>query len=110
MFKRILFLLFVTIAATTVSAQVTSSSLTGNIRSVSGQPLVGATVKATHIPTGTVYTTQARTDGVFNIVNMIPGGPYKIETSFVGYAADAQSDVVLPLGETIRADADLKPS
>jgi len=110
MFKRILFLLFVTMAVTIVSAQVTSSSLTGNVRSTSGQPLVGATVKATHLPTGTVYTTQARTDGVFNIVNMIPGGPYKIETSFVGYTPDAQSDLVLPLGETIRVDADLKPA
>src|SRR5436853_22815 len=105
MLKRILFLLVAIAAGAIAGAQVTSSSITGNVRSSSGEPLVGATVKAIHVPTGTVYTTQTRTDGVFNIVNMIPGGPYTVETSFVGYSPNTQAAQELPLGETVRIDA-----
>jgi outer membrane receptor protein involved in Fe transport len=107
MLKRILFLFAIILIATTLTAQVTTSSLTGTVRSASGEALVGATVKGTHVPTGTEYTTQTRANGVYNIVNMIPGGPYKIEISFVGFAGFNEENVNLPLGENTRIDADL---
>lgn len=85
------------------NAQVTTSSITGVIKSGS-EVLSGATIKATHQPTGTVFTTASLKQGVFNIVNMIPGGPYSIEVSFVGYQNFNQSDVFLALGENTRLD------
>src|SRR5690242_20741186 len=102
MLKRILVLIAILFATGSVIAQVTTSSMTGNVKSPSGEGLVGATVKATHIPTGTNYTTQTRVNGVYNIVNMIPGGPYKVEISFVGFGTFSQDNVVLPLGENTR--------
>lgn len=107
MLKRILVLIAISFATSSVIAQVTTSSMTGNVKSPSGEGLVGATVKATHIPTGTNYTTQTRVNGVYNIVNMIPGGPYKVEISFVGFSTFSQDNVVLPLGENTRVDANL---
>jgi outer membrane receptor protein involved in Fe transport len=107
--KLLCFVLALT-ALSKVQGQVTTSSISGTVKSASGEPLSGATVKAVHTPTGTNYTTVSTREGVFNIVNMIPGGPYTIEISFVGYTAYSESDVTLRLGETTRIDPSLTPA
>lgn len=108
MLKRILYLLtFIVLAHSISFSQVTSSSVTGNVRAQGGDPLVGATVKITHVPTGTVYVSQTKTDGVYNLVNMIPGGPYSVDISYVGFTPFTQTNLTLPLGETTRIDADM---
>lgn len=88
-------------------AQVTTSSITGFVKNASGEALPGATIRATHVPTGTVYNTQARAGGRFDINNMNPGGPYTIVTSFVGYENDTRSEVFLALGEAQKVDLTL---
>ncbi|MCS3795764.1 carboxypeptidase regulatory-like domain-containing protein [Niastella sp. OAS944] len=80
-------------------SQVTSSSITGVVKSTKGEPLVGATVVARHEPTGSTFTTLTRTRGIFDITNIPPGGPYTITITYVGYAAFKKSDVNIPLGE-----------
>ncbi|HNP53884.1 MAG TPA: TonB-dependent receptor, partial [Ferruginibacter sp.] len=62
--------------------------------------LAGATITATHVPTGTVYTAVARSGGRFDINNMNAGGPYTIVASFVGFESDSKSNISLTLGET----------
>lgn len=79
-------------------AQVTTSSITGTVVS-DNKPLVGATIKATHVPSGTVYTTVARSNGQFTIPNMRVGGPYRVEISFVGLKTEVIEDIQLKLGE-----------
>jgi hypothetical protein len=93
-----------------VQGQVTTSSISGTVKSATGETLAGATVKAVHTPTGTNYTTVTTREGIFNIVNMIPGGPYSIEISFVGYNAYKEDNVTLRLGETTRIDPSLTTS
>jgi hypothetical protein len=92
-----------------LNAQVTNSSITGVIKAGS-EVLQGATIKATHLPTGTVFTTASLKQGVFNIVNMIPGGPYTIEASYVGYQTLKQDNITLALGENTRLDLSLNAS
>jgi outer membrane receptor protein involved in Fe transport len=110
MLKRILFLIAIVCIAGSVMAQVTTSSLTGNIKRAGGEPLGGATVKATHVPSGTTYVTVTGNSGVYNIVNMVPGGPYRIEITFVGFSTVTQDNIILPLGENTRFDTDLSSS
>src|SRR5689334_5345184 len=100
MVKRIACLMAVlsVLFLSSTQAQVTTSTVSGNI-TAGGEPLAGATITATHLPTGTVYRSSSLKQGVFNLVNLIPGGPYKIEVSFVGYQTYTQSDVTLALGE-----------
>jgi len=81
-----------------VNAQVTTSSMTGTIKDDKGT-LPGASIKATHIPTGTVYTVSTNNDGRFTIGGMRVGGPYTVEISFVGYKAEKQTEIYLKLGE-----------
>ena len=85
-------------------AQVTTSSISGTVTTADGKELVGATVKATHEPTGTVYTTQTRKGGTYGIANMNPGGPYTIQVSFVGLSTEKRSDIYLLLGEPLKSD------
>ncbi|MBX9784021.1 MAG: carboxypeptidase regulatory-like domain-containing protein [Chitinophagaceae bacterium] len=91
-----LFAMFVSMAAV---AQVTTSSITGTVKDKSGNALEGATVTATHTPTGTVYTTISKKGGVFNIVNARIGGPYKLKVEFVGQKAYEVEGFTLSLGE-----------
>ena len=80
-------------------AQVTTSNLSGLIRSTKGDPIVGASIKATHSPTGTVYATGSTRSGRYNINNLQSGGPYVLEVTFVGLAKETKNDVFLSLGE-----------
>ncbi len=87
-----------------LTAQTTTSSISGSAKSANGEPLVGATVTATHVPTGTVYRVATRTSGRFSIANMNPGGPYTIVVSFVGFTESKKEDVYLTLGENSTQD------
>lgn len=97
-FRFFVVVLFMAIA-TLLQAQVTTSSMSGRITDNSHEPLIGATIMATHTPTGTVYGASARVDGSFNISNMRIGGPYTIEVSYIGYHTETLKGVNLTLGE-----------
>ncbi len=100
MLKKIfLFIALVFLSAAIVQAQVTTSSITGKITDNAGAPLSGATVTATHTPTGTVYKGTTNESGNINLGNVRVGGPYKIEITYVGYTPDIQQDVYLELGQ-----------
>lgn len=83
----------------TLQAQVTTSSISGTIRTSKGEALTGATITATHTPTGTIYRVTSRTGGRFDLYNLNPGGPYTITVSFVGFNEEKKEDVFLNLGE-----------
>jgi outer membrane receptor protein involved in Fe transport len=96
--KFLLLTLVVMFAAFRANAQVTTSSLTGTVRD-SQETLIGATIKATHLPTGTTYGSSTGADGRFNIPNMRVGGPYTVSISYIGYQNQTFSDIALKLGE-----------
>src|SRR4051812_19047442 len=111
MLKRILCLLTVSLLASTfIFSQVTTSSLTGTVKDSSGQALAGATITATHQPSGTRYTTISQGSGQFTISNMKVGGPYLVEVSFVGFQTQRYDDIFLKLAEATILDAGLSPA
>ncbi|MEJ7589856.1 MAG: TonB-dependent receptor, partial [Ferruginibacter sp.] len=93
-----------------MDAQVTTSSVTGVITNGTGDVLPGTTVVVTHTPTGTVYKTSTNKSGKYDLVNLIPGGPYAIEISSVGFTSFTESNYNLPLGENTKIDAVLNVS
>ncbi|KIC91423.1 TonB-dependent receptor [Flavihumibacter sp. ZG627] len=99
--KRIVRLVCLFLAfAISTNAQVTTSSMTGSVKAASGDPLVGASVTVTHVPTGTVYTTLTRAGGRFDLANINTGGPYRVQVSFVGFESVTREDIFVDLGET----------
>ncbi|WP_165798476.1 TonB-dependent receptor [Chitinophaga costaii] len=97
--RKLLFTLALAFATIAVYAQATTSSLTGTVKDNKGQSLIGATVKAVHVPSGTVYGTITQNDGRFNIANMKVGGPYKIDITYIGYVSRSYDNISLQLGE-----------
>src|SRR5215212_3470611 len=107
MLKRILYLVSFVLMAGQMFAQVTTSSITGVIKGVNGEALVGATVTATHVPTSSVYRTVSRVGGRFDLNNLNPGGPYNIDITYVGHQPFSRPEIFLNLGETARQDFQL---
>ncbi|MBF9252045.1 carboxypeptidase regulatory-like domain-containing protein [Pontibacter sp. 172403-2] len=91
-------------------AQVTTSSINGSVRDQQGAPLIGATVRATHQPSGTTYGAVTNADGRFNIANVRTGGPYAIEVSYIGYQPKTYSNINLKLGVPYELEATLSES
>ncbi|MEZ4940359.1 MAG: carboxypeptidase regulatory-like domain-containing protein [Saprospiraceae bacterium] len=74
------------IAGTThVLGQVTTSTIQGEVTDTKGDPLPGATIVATHVPSGTRYGVTARTDGRFTLPNLRVGGPYVVTAALTGF-------------------------
>jgi len=84
--------------------QITTSSISGVVKNEKQEVLAGATIHATHVPTGTEYKTQANKSGVFVLPAIRVGGPYTIHASFVGYKKGEVTDVNTQLGVTSNVD------
>ena len=84
---------------TTVMAQVTTSGISGKIVS-QGEDVIGATITATHQPSGTVYRAVTNIDGRYTIQGMRVGGPYKVTVAYIGQKTKTFDNVTLRLGET----------
>lgn len=97
--KKLLFLLGLLVPIIFVQAQVTTSSMTGLVSQSDGQVTVGATVKAVHVPSGTVYSGTTNESGRFNLANMRVGGPYRVEITYVGQSPEVSEDIFLQLGQ-----------
>ena len=80
-------------------AQVTTGTITGNVKDGKGVSLAGASVEAIHEPSGSRYKTVSSSTGKFTLPGLRVGGPYKITFSFVGLKTEVVSDVVTQLGE-----------
>ncbi len=80
-------------------AQVTTSGMSGKVSS-KGDVVIGATVTATHEPSGTVYRAITNIDGRYSIQGMRVGGPYTVDITYVGHQTKTFNHVSLNLGET----------
>lgn len=108
--KHILLLMLTCICTVSLSAQSTTSSISGRITENSNDPLPGATVIATHEPSGTRYCTTANPQGNFQLQGMRVGGPYRIEFSYVGYHPATFTNIQLKLAENFVQNAVMQPS
>jgi len=105
------FLLFTLVALLGVAfshAQVTTGSITGIVKDAQQETLIGATVKATHIPTGTVYSASTNVKGQFNLPNVRVGGPYTLTVSYIGLNSKSLEDLNVSLGNPLRVDVVLE--
>ncbi len=100
MIKKMKFLAvaFFLMFAAVMQAQVTTSSMSGQVTDADGA-VIGATVVATHVPSGTTYGTVTNIEGRYNLNGMRVGGPYNVEVSYIGYAKQVLGGISLRLGE-----------
>ena len=89
-------------------AQVTTSSLAGQIVDEGGEPLIGVAVVAVHTPSGTQYYATTNENGRYAIQGMRTGGPYEVTMSLIGCQTLVFPDIILSLAETYQQNAVLK--
>jgi hypothetical protein len=106
--KSILVVVLLAFGLGELSAQVTTSSIQGQVLDGQGEVLPGANIVATHEPSGTRYGAVSNLDGRFNIANMRIGGPYTLAISFIGYRSSSYAGVVLNLGTPYVLNATLR--
>jgi hypothetical protein len=94
---------FLLLTSGSLQAQgVTSGGIDGVVTNAAALPLVGVTVTAVHVPSGTTYQTTTRTGGVFTIGGMRVGGPYTVTATILGHQQENLQDVRVALGQSAR--------
>ena len=109
--KRILFLIAaVMVMISSAMAQMTTSGVSGKVtmNDADGEEVIGASVMAVHVPSGTRYHAITNAKGAFAIQGMRAGGPYTISITYIGMQTKTFENVVLALGETYHVNAWLK--
>jgi hypothetical protein len=97
--KNLLTIMFLALSTGLVMSQgVTTAGMSGKVTEANGQPLPGANVVATHLPSGTRYGAVSNLDGNYSIPGMRVGGPYRLTASFIGYGNQEVDGIVLSLG------------
>jgi Carboxypeptidase regulatory-like domain len=98
--KKIIFILIIFLSAVGHS-QVTSSAMSGTVKSSTGETLPGASVEVVHKPTGTKYFSTTGSNGGYAIQGIRPGGPYTVKVTYVGYKTTEITEINAPLGNNI---------
>ncbi len=92
--------------ATLAGAQgVTTGQLSGKVVDSQQQAVVGASVIAIHLPSGTTYEATTRGDGRFSMPGMRVGGPYSVTvapsgTGAAAFQPETQDNIMVNLGGT----------
>ena len=98
------------VIAVTVNAQVTTATIAGKVTDTNKEAIIGATVQAVHVPSGTMYGAITNVDGRYTIQGMRSGGPYTVSISYIGFQTQVFKEVTLQLGEVYTIDAQLSES
>ena len=98
--KRIIFILIIFLSVVGHS-QVTSSAMSGTVKSSTGETLPGASVQVVHKPTGTKYFSTTGSNGGYAVQGIRPGGPYTVKVTYVGYKTTEITEINAPLGNNI---------
>ncbi|HJR53933.1 MAG TPA: carboxypeptidase regulatory-like domain-containing protein, partial [Gemmatimonadota bacterium] len=106
----ILFLgLFLLLPAALAAQGVTTGALSGTVVSSTGEDVVGATVIATHEPSGSQYGTAVREGGGYDIRGLRVGGPYTVAVQMIGYETSQETEIFVNLNQTVDTDFTIVP-
>jgi hypothetical protein len=86
------------LVAPTALAQVTTSGMTGVVRSSDGKAVGGATVVAVHNPTNASFSAKTNADGRYYFRGLPVGGPYTVTATADGLNTEPVTDVETELG------------
>lgn len=80
---------------------VTTGAVRGTVTDEAGNPVVGAVLTLVNGQTGLRNTVSSREDGLFDLENVTPGGPFTLSARAIGYRPVAQSGIRVALGQVV---------
>jgi hypothetical protein len=108
--KQLLLIVGMLLFSGYMMAQVTTGAISGTVLDNKKQPIQGAKVKVTHVPSGSIYGSASRSNGTYEVRGLRVGGPYTVEVSFLGKGKDRVDNVYVKLGEPVSVDLILEES
>src|SRR5262245_21971563 len=90
------FLLF--LDSTTAKSQISTGSISGQIRDSSGAAIPGATVSATNRGTGLVRSAETSADGRFKLAAM-PSGIYDVKAEAPAFKSEVQQNLTVTVAQ-----------
>ncbi len=104
-----LFALIMMFAVSVVAQDLDDVTISGSIVDTNGLPILGATVVATEIASGTERTVTTNESGRYRFIELKPG-TYKIKASSKGFGAKERIDLVALAGQNLQLDLSLSPA
>src|ERR1700722_19706547 len=101
-------LVFVLLAAVSVSAQTFRGTILGTVTDPSGAVLPGAKVTVKNVGTGLERTTETSTDGSYALPEL-QIGTYTVTVTLAGFQTFVTTGVVVDVASERRVDAAMKP-
>src|ERR1700693_135300 len=95
--KASIFLLLVILFSVPAVAQVAGGTFSGTVSDPSGGGIPKATVLITNSATGVENTVSTNNDGLFKIVNLLPG-KYRVKVFATGFATETNSGITISRG------------
>lgn len=108
--RHLLALVALLLCGLTSFAQVTTSAISGLVTDSKGEGLIGATVVATHVPSGSRYGTATNTLGRYILPAVRVGGPYSVVVTYTGFESQTKEGVYATLGNSANVDVALVES
>ena len=95
-------------ATTVATAQVTTGAINGSVHDNNGEPLIGAVVKVTHVPSGTMYYATTLANGRYTVNGVRVGQNFSVEVSFIGFGTQRFENINVTLGAPTILDVSLE--
>ncbi|HZP17796.1 MAG TPA: carboxypeptidase-like regulatory domain-containing protein, partial [Terriglobales bacterium] len=88
-------------------AQEVTAAIVGTVTDPSGAPINGASVTATDVDRGVIWTAKTNDTGAYSILR-IPIGNYRLKVEMRGFAISEVPPFTLVLNQTARVDVQMK--
>ena len=105
--KRLILLLVLFAICFPAAGQVTTATLGGRVCDSDG-PLEGVTVVAIHQQTNSQYYATTDRGGWYQMLDLLPGGPYTVRIHYFEYKPVAVRNLYLPVAQNTVVDADVE--
>src|SRR5467141_24903 len=103
----VLILVFVLLVVPSVSAQVSTSSITGAVTDASGAVVASAKVEAKNEETGVVFNQNTTSSGNYSFASLTPGS-YSITVTLAGFQTFRSVHNILTVGSPLVVDVTLR--
>jgi hypothetical protein len=100
---------FLTLFSPIFGQDLDDVTISGRVTDANGLTIVGATVKATQVETGSQRTIVTNAEGRYRLIELKPG-TYRVTVTQSGFGTHERADLVTVSGQNVQLDVQLQPA